>query len=148
MSLKRIIASGIIGTTAMSGFSYALAARTRKQFREPELLQKVLKRTGIQKRKILKAWTIHYVIGILFTSLYHLLWKNKKSNPQIIEGSLLGGISGIIGILVWRSVLNSLMILRPVYRKSYYMQLFLAHIIFGSTAAFFYRKDNFKSINK
>lgn len=139
MSLRKILWAGTLGTSTMTLFSYAVSKKTGKQFSEPELLEKFLKRKGLKRSSaLLSAWVVHYTIGSLFVKIYDLIWKRRSINPKANNGAILGAISGIVAIIVWKNALRSARMLKPIFRNEYYFQLFLAHVIFGITAALTY----------
>ena len=124
------------GTTAMSLFSYGWSGLSKKQFREPVLLSLLLKgkrnkraKTGIKVN--LAGWGLHYMTGALFSLGYtDKLLKGRKSR-SLIRGTMMGGLDGVFGIAIWKTVLK----LHPrppkIDRTNYFLHLFLAHLVFG-----------------
>ncbi|MDF2437345.1 MAG: hypothetical protein K0Q95_1721 [Bacteroidota bacterium] len=142
MSLKKIIAAGTLSTSAMTAYSYFISKRKGIQVREPQLLKKVIKRTVLRKEVgMAPAWLLHYGVGYLFVTGYEKIWKRAHKPPTLLNGSILGALSGILAIYVWKTVLKATLSIRPVFRKSFFLQLFIAHVIFGATAAIGYRQN-------
>lgn len=140
MSTK-IIATGTAATAVMSLFSYWLSERTHEQFREPEVLGELLFRAirGIKKsdsRTI--GWSLHLSVGLLFAKVYSYLWQQKTVKPTARGGLLLGGISGAVAIVVWKTVLSVHPCPPKLKFKKYYLQLLPAHVLFGLTAVIVY----------
>jgi hypothetical protein len=150
-NLDKIAAAALTGTSIMTLFSYEVSAEKNKQFREPELLNTLLKRLlppGKKDVPGITGWLIHYGVGLLFSSVYDRVWKKTKFNPTIVNGLLLGVISGLIGAGVWKTVLE----LHPdppkIKEERYYAHLILAHLVFGAFAALGYRIKNPGNLNK
>ena len=132
------------GTTAMTSFSYVLAKRKNKQFRETQLLQKVLKKTGIKRKAVTpSSWLIHYGVGILFTTIFEKYWK-KKHESILTNSALFGASAGLVAILVWKEVLRKTFTLKPLNRKEYFFQLFIGHVIFSLAAGYTYKILQYK----
>lgn len=132
MNEHKVIPGALIGTTAMTAFSYIASAIEHSNFKEPELLGLLAHRLSPNKTVMkLAGWPIHYAIGLAFVKTYAWLWQHSKMKPTPGFGLLLGGISGIIGILVWKWTFR----LHPdppqIKFSKYYRQLLAAHIIFG-----------------
>lgn len=142
MNTKKLLASGLTGTSFMTIYSYALSEFRDKNFKEPKVLGQLLKRLipVIKKRYAhYNGWVLHYIVGIMFAAAYMYLWETKRMMPTIKNGLLLGGISGIIAIVAWKAVLK----LHPnppkLDFKRYYAQLVAAHIVFGAFALIGYK---------
>jgi hypothetical protein len=140
MDIKKIISSAVTGTTFMTAFSILVSRKADKQFREPVLLNRLLKRLSYKNEidaNSLPGWISHYAVGTLFTTVYDQIWQRRR--PTLSNSLALGGISGLIGIAVWDLTFR----LHPnppsVDHKNYYKQLFVAHLIFGVFAAAGYR---------
>lgn len=131
--LKKIVVSGIIGTSAMTIFSYLVSKIMGENFREPEILAILIKNMlpTATPYAIYLGWVLHYLIGFAFVVVYVRLWDNNQLKPNVASGILLGAISGIIGIIGWYIVLK----LHPnpplINLINYFILLFFAHIVFG-----------------
>ena len=84
--------------------------------------------------KEILAWLIHYAIGFVFVLSYYFLWQYQVVEYSIINGFILGAISGIIGIIGWIIMLKLSGFNKKAEDEGYYIQLFIAHIIFGIAA--------------
>lgn len=136
----KVIVSGLTGTTFMTAFSYYVSAAKNENFREPQLLAILAKRmipSLSRKEALIIGWKLHYDVGLLFVSCYAAVW--KKSRPGILSGLLLGALSGLIGIAVWKTVFS----LHPnpprIKYGNYYGHLFVTHLVFGAFAGIGYK---------
>jgi hypothetical protein len=126
------ITAGIIGTSAMTLFSKTLSTLARENFSEPDLLGSLYRgwKPSLE-RSSAKAtgWQTHYAIGITWALIYGMLRIEKR---PMASSLLFGTISGVTGIYMWKKLfaLNP----RPpqVDRRNFYLQLFFAHLVFGT----------------
>lgn len=137
-----IVKATIVGTSAMTLFSYLISEKKEENFREPLVLADLISRIFPTMRKsdaALEGWGLHYFSGFMFCYGYHKLWKTKKVNPGVVSGSLLGAASGVAGVLVWKAVFK----LHPnppaKNLKKYFGHLLLAHVVFGAFAGMAYK---------
>lgn len=140
--ILQILISSIAATSVMTLFSYAVSASARELYKEPVLLTYVLSHLHLKispKLKNILAWVLHYIIGLLFVIGYHFLWYNEFLEISWAASILLGVISGIIGIISW-VILFEIVPQKPnIDFKGYYIQLFVAHVIFGVVAFLVYK---------
>lgn len=132
--LREIVVGTIIATSLMTIFSYMYSEISKKQFREPELLNNLMARlhwigpTAWPRHWL--GWLIHYWVGLVFVATYHLSGIVNDLGDYVVAGAACG----VIGILGWR-VTFSLHPGPPALNvKEYYAQLFVAHIVFGAGA--------------
>lgn len=153
MRLLRVLLAGIAGTTAMTAFSYAMSTAENKQFREPELLNALVKRLktrpDIKKKHLnVEGWLMHYMVGLLFSSVYDQVWQKTSINPSFLKSMVMGVTTGVFGISIWYGTFK----LHPnppkVHFKEYYAQLLIAHAIFGVFASWGYRLADAKRDQK
>lgn len=142
MVVKPILKSAIVGTSAMTLFSYIISEKKEENFREPLVLADMIARLYPTIRRsdaALEGWGLHYLSGLGFVCGYHQLWKKGKVKPGILSGSLLGATSGLAGMLVWKTVFK----LHPnppaKDLKKYFGHLMLAHVVFGAFAGLAYK---------
>ncbi|HKH60227.1 MAG TPA: hypothetical protein VKA49_05320 [Flavitalea sp.] len=136
------IFAGLSGTTLMTSFSYLVAQFQKENFREPELLAILLRRLVPELNKKyskIAGWNIHYAVGIAFAIIYSTLWEKNKLKASVKSGLLLGGLSGLLAIIIWKATF----LLHPsppnVEFKRYYGNLFVAHLVFGAFASIGYK---------
>ncbi|MEO7175375.1 MAG: hypothetical protein ABIV51_05930 [Saprospiraceae bacterium] len=138
MGLIKILSSAIIGTSAMTLFSYIISQSKNKNFLEPELVSQLVKRlpksyTGTQAD--IAGWTAHYAIGVLFVAIYTKTWAVMKIKPSVSSGAILGTLSGVVGVVGWHCMFKLHPAPPPKNRKQYYEQLIIAHTVFGIFSA-------------
>ena len=142
MEILRIIIATLVGTSLMTAFSYLVSEAYRKTFKEPVLLNYVIRLSGItlnDRNKSIVGWIIHYILGLLFVIAYHFIWVYGILDMSWTSALILGAVSGIIGIIGW-VIIFSLPSKEPrVAFTSYYIQLFFAHIVFAAGVVLVYR---------
>lgn len=141
MNTKQIFGATILGTSAMTAFSYLVSAYKNKNFKEPELLGEVYQDLTQQNKEVsqLAGWGTHLGVGMTFTGMFAEIWEQTPLKPSIASGALLGAAAGVAGILGWMQLFQ-LEGESPTENKSeYYAQLMIAHIIFGMGAAAGYK---------
>lgn len=140
--LIQILIATIVATSAMTLFSYILSATARELYKEPVLLTYILSSLKIEVSPPVKtflAWSLHYLIGLIFVLIYHYLWLYNIVEMSWPAAFVLGAASGIVGILGWILLFKIVPQEPNLDFKGYYVQLFFAHIIFGVVAYFVYQ---------
>jgi hypothetical protein len=125
----------------MTLFSYLVSETKNENFREPELLAKLLHRIIPELKKEyshLAGWNLHYAVGIVFTIIYSILWKKTKLKPGLKTGFVFGGISGILAVIVWKLTFAIHPNPPKTSYKKYYRHLFVTHLVFGIFTAIGY----------
>ncbi len=135
MNYSLILFEGFIATSLMTSFSYFASKITAHQFREPKLLNVVFSNSKIFPARIAKnhvlGWIIHYLVGYLFVMLFEMIWAYTYIPKNIIWSLILGLCAGLIGVLIWMLVLAFHNNPPQLARNKFYIQLVIAHIIFG-----------------
>jgi len=136
MRKRNVIAGAISGTAAMTLFSYFLSSKKDKDFREPALLGKMVKRIlpGSEETvSEIAGWMMHGSMGLFFAWTYQRLPEIRKMYPDLPDEVFVGVANGIVGIILWKLVFS----LHPnppqIDFKRFYQHLILAHIIFSTT---------------
>lgn len=142
MDIAKILSGSIGGTSLMSLFSYLISDSKHKNFKEPEILGELLNRIApdlSEKQANLAGWALHFGAGAAFTTIYDQIWEKTSIKPDIKSGAIMGAISGLIGIAVWRATIA--MHPNPPIKNytAYYKHLILAHVFFGIAAAESYK---------
>jgi hypothetical protein len=135
MKINEAVIAGAAGTTAFTLFSYLASLSTMENFREPELLGKILNRTipGLpESESKLAGWLSHYLVGIGFAMIYLHFIKTKKIPPSMIHGAIAGALSGVPASVIWNFVLKKHPFPPRKRTYSFYLQLLIGHAIFGS----------------
>jgi len=138
-AVEKIIIAGIVGTTFMTLYSYLKAKKENQEYVEPILINKLIDNSKIlppiSDEEIHPAgWLLHYGTGIGFVSLYYLLWKRALTKPTLLKIFILGSLSGLAGIVVWKSLFMQHDRPPQNYRYGYYRQLLIAHLVFTFSA--------------
>ncbi len=133
MKFKKVLSAGIIGTSAMTIFSYLVSELMSENFREPEIQTILIKNLlpAAKQYAPYLAWSLHYLIGFGFAFIYVRLWDYNKLKPNIESGMFLGAVSGIVGITGWYFTLKIHPELPVTNPKHFFILLFFAHIILG-----------------
>lgn len=142
MDITKTLSAGIGGTSIMSLFSYLISDKKNRNFKEPEVLGELLNRVmpGLsEKQADIAGWALHFGAGAAFTAVYDQIWEKTSIKPHIKSGAIMGAVSGLIGIAVWRATIA--MHPKPPIKdyKAYYKHLLLAHVFFGIAAAESYK---------
>ena len=110
MQTGKIIIPAIVGTSAMTLFSYLVSESKSENFREPVVLAHLIKRlpNSFSKDKAqIAGWSVHYATGLLFVIFYNEIWKRKKILPSVTSGALIGAASGVAGIIGWKCMFEA-----------------------------------------
>lgn len=140
----KIIIAGIAGTSVMTLFSYYMSKREKEQYREPELLNGLIRRSKMlpslnNVSRHPAGWLGHYLIGVAFVAGYYFIWPDALYRPDVFKILTLGIISGILGIIGWKIFFSSHDNPPRTYKHGYYRQLFIAHLIFTAVAILTYK---------
>jgi uncharacterized membrane protein YagU involved in acid resistance len=139
MNILTAIAAGIGGTAVMTAFIYLLSYTTKKRLKVVKILGTMLtfqttpdKQTSEHSSAIVVGIIGHYLVGIIFSVIYYLLWTHGIGKPDLMTCAIYGFISGIVGIIVWRIFF----VLHPnppaVPLKDYIVSILIGHIFFGA----------------
>lgn len=145
MEQTKVFKAAILGTSAMTVFSYLFSALSDNNTREPELLRKMIRRLSPGMSKPFSragGWAAHYAVGLLFAELYAQIWERTFVRPTGKSGLVFGGLSGIAAILIWKFTLDAHPLTPAVDFKKFALNLFLAHLVFGIFAAVGYRRSS------
>jgi hypothetical protein len=135
-----VISAGITGTSFMTLFSYLVSTLQKENFKEPEILARLIYRLVAQMNKgysQVAGWNLHYLVGLLFAFYYAKLWQ-KKVKPTVISGLILGGITGILAMIVWKLTLNVHPSPPKIKFRRFYSHIIVAHLVFGCFASIGY----------
>lgn len=142
MDIIKTLSAGIGGTSLMSLFSYLISDSKNKNFKEPEILGELINRimpSISEKQATAAGWAMHFGVGAAFTTVYDQIWEKTSIKPDVKSGAIMGAVSGLIGIAVWRATIA--MHPKPPIKdyNAYYKHLMLAHVLFGIAAAESYK---------
>ncbi len=142
LDILKILLATIAGTTTMTAFSYYVSEKFKEIFKEPVLLNfllKAMKKEWLPEKTEAAGWILHYVFGLLFVLIYHAIWSWTDIDPTWFTGVIFGMISGVVGIISWHFMFKFSNHKPKIKFKQYYVQLFIAHIIFALTVIAVYR---------
>jgi len=142
MQTGKVLLSSLVGTTAMTLFSYLVSEAKDRNFREPEVLGELVERlpaSPSKKPSQMVGWFAHYAIGATFVAFYNELWKRKIVKPTVTSGALLGGASGVVGIVSWKAMFEGHPDPQRKNLKRFFGHLMLAHVVFGVFSAITYK---------
>jgi hypothetical protein len=134
-NLAKSALTGVIGTTFMTIFSIITSEKKGRQFREHEILIKLLKAFPISKsNRVALGWIAHYLTGMTFNMANQAILKKLKTSPTFFNGLILGGLNGAIGIAVWKLIFETHPSPPKISLNRYLAHLMLAHLVFASLA--------------
>ena len=142
MRTSAIASAALAGTSAMTAFSYAVSANKDRQFREPVILHDLASKALpvlSHRNSTADGWVLHYTAGLAFCIAYDRVWRKTTIKPTLLSGLVLGGLSGLLGVAVWKVVLRVHPDPPPLDRKRFFGHLLPAHVIFGMIAGAAYR---------
>ena len=140
--VEKVLSSAVAGTSVMTLFSYAVSESKSENFREPDVLAKMLinLKPSVNKEKARFAgWTTHYATGVLFAFIFYQLWQRGTLEPNLKNALILGAASGIFGIIIWKVTFKIHPNPPSIKVTKYLGHLFLAHLVFGAFALFGYK---------
>lgn len=135
MEFLQVIIAGISGTILMTAFSYIIARVKSQQFKEPKLLNMILRRSTFDKmnptNNSVMGWVLHFSIGVLLMTLFYLLHLTFSFKISFFSIFIYGIFAGILSILSW----HLMFLISPnspdISLKEFYIQLLIAHIFFA-----------------
>lgn len=137
MKTGNLLLAAFVGTTSMTLFSYLVSRKKNKNFKEPELLGKMLYRVipGIKKPDSKVAgWCLHGATGLAFTIVYKVLLDHTKLKSNVPEAILLGVANGLAGVVIWKTTF----LLHPnppkINFRKFFGHLIVAHLFFATPA--------------
>ncbi|WP_317499357.1 hypothetical protein [Flavobacterium sp. DG1-102-2] len=150
MNLLKIFIAAFSATNMMTTFSYLLSASYKRLFREPVMLDYILKGVGIKlsgRWHKVGGWIAHYIIGLALVFCYEAIWRYTGVHFGFLSGIAMGIISGILGIICWHAIYSTA-IHDDVARRSYYIQLFFGHIIFACVVVIAFKIFKYDPVSK
>ena len=135
-AIAEITTAAIAATSSMTLFSYAVADSAHRQYREPALLESLLKplmKGAPRMAKIVAAWAVHYCIGLAFTALFYMFHQKGLYDINWASGLVFGCTIGLTGMAGWKLFFSLRPDIRPSGTAGYFIQLFIAHLLFAAT---------------
>jgi hypothetical protein len=137
MTVKETVSAGVVSTSVMTAFSYAVSAAAKENFKEPALLSVFVKRLTGVSHPLIKAsgWPVHYTLGSVWASVYTLWVKGLQDQSSVKKAVAFGIFSGTVGVVVWRLMFQLIPHPPETNRRKFYQQLFVAHLLFALSLA-------------
>lgn len=131
MQVLQTIKAGIVATSVMTAFSYAVSERKGKNYKEPLLLSLFVKRLAAKQNRLPDAsgWLLHYTLGCIWAGVY-MFWMKRLRAPSCRHVLLFGCFSGAFGVLIWRALFRHHPNPPQTDRQKFYRQLVAAHLLF------------------
>lgn len=141
MELLQVISAGVLGTVLMTAFSYFLSKVRSRQFKEPKLLNMILRRSSHEhmnpSNNSIIGWVVHFSIGIILMTLFYLFHLIFSFRISFLSIFLYGIITGAMAILSWHLMFYISPRPPDVDLNEFYIQLFIAHVLFAAGAITF-----------
>ena len=141
MELLQVIIAGVSGTVLMTVFSYFLSRIRTRQFKEPKLLNMILRRSTHEhmnpSNNSILGWVVHFSIGIILMTLFYLFHLIFSFKISLISILLFGLFTGGMAILSWHLMFYISPRPPDVDLNEFYIQLFIAHLVFATGAIVF-----------
>ncbi len=138
------ILAGIAGTIVMTATMYLYSNITGRNTQVVHILGAMVTGNHVEakedKTKMLITGAIsHTFVGVLFSLSYFLLWNWGVFTINWIDSNIVGSLSGIIAIIVWRSYIFVHENAPDISLSHYFFALFISHVIFGVVTVNVYR---------
>jgi len=136
MKTTNVLLGAVAGTVAMTLFSYFLSDKKDREFKEPELLAKMVSRAFPSVNQMpaqIAGWMMHGSMGLMFAYVYKELLKNLRFSRDLPDDIFIGAVNGVAGILIWKLVFSVHPDPPKIQFSKFYQHLILAHIIYSTT---------------
>lgn len=107
--ILKIIVAGIIGTAVMTLFTNVIAFLFKERCKVVRVLGTMLtfqttpdKGLSNQLSALMIGTVAHYFVGIVFSFVYAWLWSQEIVDENFYEAGILGFVTGIFAMVVWR----------------------------------------------
>ncbi|MDN3724130.1 hypothetical protein QRD02_07030 [Aequorivita sp. SDUM287046] len=141
MGFHIFIIAWIAAILTMTGFSALITQLLKRELREHLLLAQLLhtyKGHSSGKPSVLIGWIVHFAFGLFFMACYELLWMLTDVIRSLWWSIIFGMLIGLVGIMGWKVMFKIHPKPPELHFKTFYIQLFFAHIIFSVTAFLIY----------
>lgn len=140
--LSKTVLSGGAGTVMMTLGSELMTKIFGENFSEPDHLETMIKRLApmlSKQAKVIAGWGAHLTMGLIFAAIYVELWEKREIKHSITNGIILGVLSGLIGLLIWKGTFKAHPLPPWLNYNAFYLQRIPAHVVFAVTATITYR---------
>ncbi|RAV28632.1 hypothetical protein [Sinomicrobium soli] len=145
METAELILTGIVSTSVMTLFSYVYARLRFSVFKEPELLNILIRNSSkipfTPGRNSALGWVLHYTIGMIFVWIFDLLLQAGLITFSMAISVVYGISIGVIGVFAWL-LMFALSNNPPRIRYGeFFVHLLLAHLLFAVSMGLIYLGD-------
>jgi len=140
--------TGLTGTTIMTLFVLAIHRASRYQLNVIRILGTMLTgSTGpngecaANPAVYVTGTIVHYLVGFFFAFIYVFLWNNEMISRDWITTGVIGFITGLVGIAVWRLYFFVYSQPPAVELRWYLPCILFAHVVFAWGAQWAYQLD-------
>ena len=141
MELIQVLLAGILGTILMTAYSYLIARVRSNHFKEPKLLNLILRRSTYDKMNpssdSVIGWVLHFSIGVILMTLFYILHLIFSFSISFVSILIYGALAGILAIVSWHLMFLISPNAPDIPLKKFYVQLFFAHVLFALGALIF-----------
>ncbi|HKJ49651.1 MAG TPA: hypothetical protein VJ973_11205 [Christiangramia sp.] len=140
MELLKVIIAAILGTVLMTTFSYVISRIKSQQFKEPKLLNMILRRSTYEmnpSNNSILGWVVHFSIGVILMTLFYIFHLTFSFSISLVSILIYGISAGILSIISWHLMFMLRLNTPDIALKEYYIQLLIAHVLFALGAAVF-----------
>ncbi|RNL87225.1 hypothetical protein ED312_10465 [Sinomicrobium pectinilyticum] len=142
MNIFELIITAIVSTSVMTLFSYRYARARSSQFKEPELLNLLVKNSGIiplsPSKKNILGWILHYAIGFFFVLIFEILLSTGIVDFSLVICVVYGIVIGVIGVCSWLFMFSLNNDPPKIRFSEFYVHLLLAHLFFAVSMGLMY----------
>jgi hypothetical protein len=138
MYILNIVLEGICGTLLMTGYVYVLSLLTGKQVKVVRILGTMLSMEtsmnggiSMSNKAMVIGTGAHYMVGVLFTTLYNGLWTLGIGRPDLLWCIVFGGASGVFAVIVWSLFFRVHPRPPHVHRQTFLEVIATGHLFFG-----------------
>jgi len=140
MELLKVIIAAILGTVLMTTFSYVISRIKSQQFKEPKLLNMILRRSTYEmnpSNNSILGWVVHFSIGVILMTLFYIFHLTFSFSISLVSILIYGISAGILSIISWHLMFMLRLNTPDIALKEYYIQLLISHVLFALGAAVF-----------
>jgi len=126
----------------MTVASAMMSLLPKENFKEPEHLSTMIGRLApflSNRAQSLAGWGAHYSMGFVFAAVYVELWERGEIDRSIKNGVILGLLSGLLGLLIWKATFKIHPLPPSIRFIDFYLQRIPAHVVFAVFATIAYR---------
>ena len=134
--------SGVTGTLVMTAGSELMSLIANENFSEPDHLETMISRLApalSKHAKKIAGWGAHFAMGLVFAAIYVELWEAKKIKHNLKNALILGALSGVIGLFIWKATFKVHPLPPWLNYTHFYLQRIPAHIVFAVAATLAYK---------